>query len=198
LLTGGIGVAILLAIVQAQTLKLSPQEWSRAKFGDRLLLSQQAAKLINNLLLPEESFFQWGHYAELYYYSGRTPPAAELRSRQLFSGWFQTERTVQLLSDLEESRPELIVLVAGHEFPQEHPVPSWIMKNYSPLSAPPCDASLGERFLFLARRDGRLQATVSPGSCLGAPALPLHGRGWYTTRDVFAQRAQPAHHLRRG
>jgi hypothetical protein len=165
-------VAALLAILQGQNFRHSPDEWSYRKFRDRLLMSRRAADLLNQVLLPGETFFQWGHHPELYYYSGRAPAAGEFRTRNLLQGTGQAERTTQLLHDLQSSRPELIILVAGHEFPLEHPVPRWIMENYETLAAQPCDAELARRFLVLARRDGRLLNEAESRPCLSASNTP--------------------------
>jgi 4-amino-4-deoxy-L-arabinose transferase-like glycosyltransferase len=168
----GIGVAaaaaVLLAAYQAQNLGLTPNEVSTMKFRDRLVLSRRGADLINRLLTPDELFFQWGHHPELYYYSGRRPAGGEFRSRHLVSGPLAEQRNAQLLRDLEANRPEMVILVAGHAFPQDHPVPRWIQQHYQPLAAAPCDTAVAQQFLFLGRRDGRLQTAVQPGACLSA------------------------------
>ncbi len=191
-------IASLLGLLQVQNFARPPEEWARVKFGPQLLLSSRAAEIINQLLTADEQFFQWGHQPELYYYTGRRPVGGEFRSRLLLHGPRQEERTARLLRELQTHRPELIVRVTDHDFPPNHPAPMWIMENYSALQTPLCDPQLAKLFLFLVRRDGRLQADVPAEPCLGATALPLHGRGWYTSRDVLAERAQPAHHLRHG
>jgi hypothetical protein len=159
-------IAALLAFVQMQAFALPPDEWAARKFGDRLLLSRRAAQLISQLVPPEERFLQWGHHAELYYYADRRPAGGEFRSRYLLDGPRRAERTAQLLADLQANPPELIVLVAGHDFPRDHPVPQWIMAHYKPLAAQPCDRDVASRHLFLARRGGRVEG-LQLGHCLG-------------------------------
>lgn len=160
-----VAVASVLALLQLQNFALSPQEWARRKFGPRLPMSQRAAELINQLLTPEQRFFQWGHHPELYYYSDRVPVGGEYRSRHLLNGPMQAERTARLLGELKAHRPELVVLVAGHEFPPQHPVPKWIAETYGELP-PACDPDLAPRFTFIARRDGRLWAATRTEPCL--------------------------------
>jgi 4-amino-4-deoxy-L-arabinose transferase-like glycosyltransferase len=162
-----VAVASLLAFMQLQNFGRPPEEWSRLKFGQRLLMSQRAAQLIDHLLAADEKFFQWGHHPELYYYSGRRPAGGELRSRHLFEGPRRHERAKRLLRDLQTNQPELVVLVAGHAFPPTHRVPRWIMDNYEQLP-PPCDQELVSRFTFFGRRDGRIQTQTQKQSCLRA------------------------------
>lgn len=159
------GVIALSAFPQVYNLSLSPDQWAEAKFGDRLILGKRAAAIVNRLLRREEKFFQWGHNIELYAYAERRPAAGEFRSGALLNGTRKAERTAQLVADLESNLPELVIVVADHEFPRDHPVPKWIIKNYRPITAQACDREIAARFVFLVRANGRLAGLID-GPCL--------------------------------
>ena len=75
---GGLLAGFLL-LAQLPSYGRPPDEWSREKFGARLLDSRAVAGVINRVLLPGETFFLWGHEAELYYYravDGPRPPSS--------------------------------------------------------------------------------------------------------------------------
>jgi hypothetical protein len=152
-----LGVALVLLGAQLPYYRLAPQEWSVAKFGGRLINSRYVASMINEVLLPGETFYEWGHEAELYFYSHRRPPGPELRSEHLLAGPRGEERSHKLVADLRSAAPELL-LVSGHfRFPLEHEVPHWLMQHYVELEpdqrAP--WAKLGYRAFY--RRGGSLE-----------------------------------------
>jgi hypothetical protein len=125
-----LAVALVLLAGQLPYYRLAPQEWSVAKFGGRLINSRYVASMINEVLLPGETFYEWGHEAELYFYSSRRPPGSELRSEHLLSGPRGAERSHKLVADLSSAAPELLLVSERFRFPLEHEVPNWLMQHY--------------------------------------------------------------------
>jgi hypothetical protein len=156
-LRAGGSLTALLLVTQLPTLGEPSQEWSRRKFGERLVRSTALAEAVDALLLPGETFFEWGHEAELYYYSGRRPPGGEFRCEHLLRGPREPERSARLLADLRREQPELVLVSAVHPFPLEHAVPSWIIANYADADASTRALLKAGDYRVLLRRGGALE-----------------------------------------
>lgn len=150
----------LLLAIQFPSLAQAPEEWSRHKFGERLVRNAETARAVDALLLPDETFFEWGHEAELYYYSGRRPPAGEFRSEYLVNGPRQPERTARLLADLARTEPQLLLISRVHPFPLDHPVPQWLLARYVDMDAAARSALSAQDYRVLVWRDGPLDARL--------------------------------------
>jgi hypothetical protein len=156
LIRSGAAVTTLLLVAQLPSLAEPPQEWARRKFGERLVRNEATARAVDAALLPGETFFEWGHEAELYYYSGRRPPAGEFRCRHLLHGPREQVRTARLLADLARTRPELVLVSLAHPFPLDHAVPQWLLANYDEGDATTRATLLAGDYRVLLRRDGAL------------------------------------------
>ncbi len=167
LLRAGAAVAAILVAIQLPSLGATPDEWSRRKFGERLLRNVATARAVDVLLLPDETFFEWGHEAELYYYSGRRPPAGEFRSEHLLNGPRAPQRTARLLADLARRKPELVLISSAHPFPLDHPVPQWLLQHYAELGRAVPGLATPD-FLVLIRRGGALEHRLLGGADVAA------------------------------
>ena len=98
--------------------------------GQRLAYNYNFAKVISNTLASDEKFFQWGQNVELYYYTRRTPPTGELRSREIHMGSRTSDRLSHTLALLIESPPEFVIVARGWHLRKSHPIENWIMDNY--------------------------------------------------------------------
>jgi hypothetical protein len=152
----GAAVALLLLAAQLPSLGETPEEWSRRKYGERLVRNAVTARAVNAVLLSGETFFEWGHEPELYYYSGRRPPAGEFRCEHLLHGPRQLERTARLLADLARERPELILVSLAWQFPLDHPVPQWLLANYLEADATTRTQLAARDYRVFIRRGGAL------------------------------------------
>jgi 4-amino-4-deoxy-L-arabinose transferase-like glycosyltransferase len=152
---GGMLAALLLAI-QLPSFGESPEEWSRQKFGERLVHNAATARILDAMLLPNETFFEWGHEAELYYYSSRRPPAGEFRCEHLLAGPRESIRTARLIADLTREQPELVLVSRVHPFPLDHPVPRWLLEHYGE-SDETGGGPMANDYRVLVRRAGALQ-----------------------------------------
>ena len=162
-------LVFLLMAAQAPYYTYPPAEWSSRKFGPRLLNNTAVAGALNRLLRPGETFVQWGHYAELYYYSGRRPPIGEFRSEYLLDGPRSAPRQARVIEDLSRQHPELLVVSRKFPFPPERPVPRWLLEHYAPF--PPALQPRGRfaEYRLYYRRGGAVAARLfSPSGKLAA------------------------------
>lgn len=155
-MTGPI-VALLLLLTQLPYYSYPPEEWSVRKFGRRLVYDAEVARRVDDLLLADETFYVWGHEAELYYYSGRRPPTPEFRSADLLAGPLEDRRVNRVLASLAHEHPELVLVSRMDAFPVEHRLPHWLLEHYVEIPD-----GLGEdlqpaRFRVFYLRGGRLE-----------------------------------------
>ena len=72
----GINVLAFLIFMQVPNFKMSADSWARAKtgYGDVFVESDRLGEILNQILLPNETFYEWGAETTLYFSSGRRPP----------------------------------------------------------------------------------------------------------------------------
>jgi hypothetical protein len=156
----GMVIAVVLLTQQLPYYRLAPQEWSIQKYGRRMVNSDAVASLINQVLLPNETFYEWGHEAELYFYSRRRPPGSEFRSEHLLSGPREQERSRKLVADLASNAPELLLVSDHFRFPLQHPVPQWLMQHYAELAPAAANPWRAHGFRAYCRRGGHLEGRL--------------------------------------
>ncbi len=103
------------------------------EIGPRLAYNYLLSPLISQQLDSGESFLQWGHNVELYYYTGHQPPIGELRAGHILDGSRGKQRVEKVLLELKKNPPPLVILARGWKFREAHPVESWIDNNYHEL-----------------------------------------------------------------
>ncbi len=181
---GGLAVSWLL-YTHLPVLALTPDDWSRRKYGETFVLVRALSLDFKTLLLPEETFVQVGPESGLYFYTHRSPPAGPLIARHYLSGPLRDQLQALVLRDLERREPELIVVAPSHlegslASPSDAPVLRWITARYGmPASEAAVRASfprfferLGDQetpFLFFMRKGGALEARVMARSAAIAP-----------------------------
>ena len=148
--TAGVVCLVLLAL-EWPCYKLPAADWSVKKYGGIFLETEQLAGRIDKLLAPGESFYEWGSESGLYFTSGRQPLSGIVFADPVLSGPEAQNLCRRLLSELERSRPDLVVVNYStlHQTAPGHPMLGWLQQNYRPLA----EADL---FLLLARKDSRL------------------------------------------
>jgi len=144
--------------------RLSPEEWSRRKYGERFVDSVKMGREIGLLLKPDERFYEWGNESGLFYYSRRRPASRHWAVWAITTyGREAAERVPQeILADLERSRPELFVVhkpdyPVMQSFPQ---IARFLETGYRPL---PGGHERGP-FLLFARRGGALETRLGTGA----------------------------------
>ncbi|MEP7014212.1 MAG: hypothetical protein ABI925_02110 [Verrucomicrobiota bacterium] len=155
---GGVACAV---VVMAQVPDyLAPAEaWSYNKYGIIFLGTDQFAYRLNRLLPPGATFYEWGSETELYFSSQRRPASGILFAYPMLSGPLMDKLSQRLISDLEKSRPDLIIVGKNTlaETNPGHPVIHWFKENYRPFSET-------DLFILLARKGGTLEAASTSHS----------------------------------
>jgi|WetSurMetagenome_2_1015567.scaffolds.fasta_scaffold16739_2 hypothetical protein len=132
-----IGGALILSLLSFQipSFFLSVDEWSYKKYRNVFINSKRIATMLDKLLLPTETFFQFGAEPTLYFYSRRTAPSGILFHYPLLSPMFLEGFSQRVIKDLEQSRPELIVFDSPLEedMIKHHPLMIWIIQHYHPI-----------------------------------------------------------------
>jgi hypothetical protein len=155
------GAALLLAPVRevAAGLRQSPQEISYAKYGNYFVASADLGAQIDRMLLPHETFYEWGNETGLYFYSRRRPATGVFYNIPLMSGSGKRPLRNRVLTELSSAPPELLVVVKD-AMPLDERVTllKWLSEQYVPLPA-----GRGRRgpFLLYVRQGSRLDSVRS-------------------------------------
>jgi 4-amino-4-deoxy-L-arabinose transferase-like glycosyltransferase len=147
-------VAVLtFAFMEAPCYRDHAEVWSLKKYGATFLETDKLARRIDNMLLPNETFYEWGNETGLYFTSKRRPPSGITFVYPIQEGPFATALSARLLGDLQETKPEILVLSrpALDRIGAAGSVILWCKQNYRLFS----DTGL---FYVLARKGGRLDA----------------------------------------
>jgi hypothetical protein len=100
--------------------------------GANFVASKKLAPLINQILAPEEYFFNIGMENGLYFYSKRRPPSGQTWIYYYIDGPLSELLTKRLLTDLKE-KPPVLILMTNYIFPK-HQIWQWLLDRYQPLS----------------------------------------------------------------
>jgi len=156
---GGAIVLGWLLVLEAPLYRLSPDDWSREKYGEAFVESRDLGREIAAMLEPGETFYQWGNETGLYFESGLRPTSGITFIYPLFGSRLSPELETRLLHDLRQRPPDLFVLnmASYRDWMQTHPVMRWTGPLYRPA---PGDPRRG-RFVLLVRRGSRLEARLT-------------------------------------
>jgi 4-amino-4-deoxy-L-arabinose transferase-like glycosyltransferase len=148
--TAGFFIVIMLCI-EAPYYTVPAKMWSVRKYGGVFLATDSLARSINRVLLPNETFYEWGNETGLYFTSGRRPPSGVFFAYPMQGGPFSVALTQRVRMDLEQAKPELLVVQweAMKKVGAALPLLEWCKQNYRWA----CDTKM---FLILVRKGGRL------------------------------------------
>lgn len=139
--------------------KISPEEWSRKKYGKLFVESKDMGEEIRRILKAGETFYEWGAESGLYYYSRQSPPSGVMCYWHLHGWPYGLHLSNRVVKDLERTQPELFLipkrLVPEVIFP--NPVLSWFSTRYRPFSQ-------HWSFILFARRGGQLERRLGEDS----------------------------------
>jgi 4-amino-4-deoxy-L-arabinose transferase-like glycosyltransferase len=146
---------VLLAAKEIPYYRMSPDQWSREKYGDIFIEDGRTAGFIKTLLASGETFYEWGNETDLYFLTGCRPPSGVFYAYPLTQGPLRERLTQRTLAQLEKEKPELFVFNGGFFGPTaDNPaILSWFKARYEKI---PGNAVLGP-YLFLARKGGLLE-----------------------------------------
>ena len=146
------GVAITtLACVEAPYYRVPAKMWSVRKYGGVFLATDTLSQDLNHLLLPGETFYEWGNESGLYFNTGRRPPSGIFFSYPMQDGPLAKTLSRRVLSDLESAKPEMMVVAFEAKRRPDSAVElvDWCKENYRPVYET-------KMFLLLVRKGGRL------------------------------------------
>jgi len=139
-----------LVILQAPYYNAPPEVWSLKKYGGIFVDTEQLGNEIPELLLPNETFYEWGKESGLYFTSGRRPPSGIIQAEPLLDGPLARSLCRRLIHDLNLIRPDLIVVSNEiYRQAQGHPVMNLIEAHYRQFSR-------RQSFLLFARKGSLL------------------------------------------
>ena len=157
---GGAALVVLLAHT-LPSYGLPADDWSVIKYGPIFVEERTVARRIDALLLPGETFYEWGSEVGLFFESRRRPPTA-------FSVWPVVDGPAarrlgaRVRADLDRDPPEIFVVAKWTQvyIQGRHPVLDFLAANYRPLR----DQDPQSAFLLFARRGGALEQRLAVAS----------------------------------
>lgn len=142
-----------LAFMEAPYYRVPAEIWSVKKYGGVFLATDNLARGINHLLLPGETFYEWGNESGLYFITGRRPPSGIIFAYPMQDGPLASALSERVRDDLERTKPELLVVHwdAMKKVSFALPLLNWCKQNYRPFY----DTKI---FLLLVRKGGRIDS----------------------------------------
>jgi 4-amino-4-deoxy-L-arabinose transferase-like glycosyltransferase len=129
---------------------LSSEEWSRRKYHGGFFIQERAlAHEVDALLQKDETFYEYGREAGLYFHSKRHPPCG------IIAGPTYNIFAKREITQLEQTQPEMLVVCTA--YPLDSPVISWLMPRYTIF---PHHHERG-KFILLVRRGGKLEKRLN-------------------------------------
>ena len=169
------GVALVGALLAEElpNYTIPADEWSEIKYGSEFVNDAFIAHVIDEMLKPEETFYQMADETEFYAVSKRRPPSSILGVYGLYRGSMAPKFRRMMLNDLEKSKPDLLVVsrVAAYVFHDDPNITRFIRENYGLirsqnftrlleyLASRGCD----REFIFLTRNGSDLEKRVAQG-----------------------------------
>lgn len=127
----------IVVMLEAPYYRLPPEAWSVEKYGDIFVRTDRLASKIDKMLPPGATLYEWGNETGLYFTSGRRPPTGlTFAYCPTLAGPLAVQLAHRLISDLQRSKPELVVVeveTMAHT-PAQHPIQRWLAENYRPFS----------------------------------------------------------------
>jgi hypothetical protein len=139
--------------------RLSPEEWSRWKYGDVFIESAAVGRRVADLLVPGETFYEIGNETGIYFTSRCRPLSGIFYSYPVFDGPLAAPLSERVLKDLERAPPELLIIMKGEDSAERanHPVVRWFAGRYRPAPGESPSAT----FRFWVRREGTLESRLA-------------------------------------
>jgi hypothetical protein len=149
----------LLAILYPQVtwLKLNGKQRAQRKYGDFYMWSLDAARDVDAILLPDETFYAWTDEAYVYAVAHRRPPAVGLWKMHTTYGPLWEWLTQRTLDELKHHPPELFIHY-GPLVTSDHPIQVWSLEHYAPL---PGENNRHFPLLFYVRKGGALERRLA-------------------------------------
>ncbi len=151
-----VGAAVLAALLvhEVPFYMIPAREWPERAYPawDSIFLSaDNLGKEIDTLLKPDETFYEWGAEAGLYFTSKRMPPTRAFFMYPLRGGPLVDKMTDEVISDMKKKKPELFILsMNSFRWGTNRRLLNWFGENYVFLFR------YDKNFIVFCRRGGRL------------------------------------------
>ena len=153
----GMAVILLIFVLQSRYFLIPSKEWARLKYGELFVETQQVGRVINDVLKPDETFFNWGLDSGLYFYSQKPiPSGAGIWLLIVMGGPLTSEFIPKIQEDLRSSDPELLI-VSDYLPKRKHPLFQWLMERYEIFP----DNSPYKPFEMYYRKGGALEKRIA-------------------------------------
>jgi 4-amino-4-deoxy-L-arabinose transferase-like glycosyltransferase len=162
-----VGAVVLVVTLSYQVpgYRTPARQWPLVKYGPEgvyFIESVNLGRAIGAALEQDETFYEWGSEAGLYFYSQKRPPSGVMMAYPLLREPTAESFTRRVLDDLEREKPELFValrpllrVTEADTAALGYPIVRYLRAHYEPL---PWNPSF-ESFALFARRGGRLHRT---------------------------------------
>ena len=143
-------VCLVVALIELPSYRTSAEGWSIEKYGDIFVKTDRLARQLPRVLLPNETFYEWGNESGLYFERRQSPPSGVIFAYHVLRGPMVEELSNRLLRDLNRAKPDLVVADSWTlSQSANHPVTNWIVGNYRPFAQT-------DRFVLCARKGSAL------------------------------------------
>ncbi len=162
-LIGRLAVAAGFIFAIAQQLKfyqIPGEQWADAKDFGNFSEQYRLADRMRATLRPGETFWNFGQDTTLYFATGQSPPTGLIYLDPLKSGPNTGQYWHRLMNQLNETRPDLIVLTRSQYWTvgTDTPVFPWMDQNYETVGVDPAFPS----YALLVRKDSELRNRLRP------------------------------------
>jgi len=160
-LVHGAGVLVLLLLLfhELPFYQIPAKDWSKKKYGDQFITSERLGKELNQLLKPEETFYEFGNESSLYFYSQRSPLTGIVFAYPLLQKPFAAKYSQRVVAELEKAPPDLFIInqPVAMDAGSCHPVVRWFSTRYLPLPKNPVRGP----FKLFVRRGSELEKRLN-------------------------------------
>jgi 4-amino-4-deoxy-L-arabinose transferase-like glycosyltransferase len=155
----GVAVIVLMLAEQLPLYQVSPEAWSRLKYGELFVREQKLGRELGALLGPGETFYEWGAETGLYFESKHSPPSGAFYVFPLLAGPAAMPLASRAVADLDRHPPMMFVVNRGVLFEGRlrHPVLDWAQPRYVALAG----TSDRGTFVLFVRRGSRLDVSLA-------------------------------------
>jgi hypothetical protein len=163
-LTHGVGVLVLLLFLfhELPFYQIPAEDWSKKKYGDQFITSERLGKELNQLLKPEETFYEFGNESSLYFYGKRRPVTGFVFAYPLLQKPFAAKFSQRVVAELTKAPPDLFIInqPIAMDAGKCHPVIQWFSTRYLPFPKNPVRGP----FKLFARRGSELEKRLNQQS----------------------------------
>jgi 4-amino-4-deoxy-L-arabinose transferase-like glycosyltransferase len=134
-LAAGTIVVAILAAYELPSFLVPANDWSRMKYGEVFVTEKLLAGELDEILKPNETFYEYGSEPGLYFYTKRRPVSGVIIAYPLYEGPLSARFSRRVTAALESASPDLIILAV--QYPLSQHVANFINRHYRVMSDKP-------------------------------------------------------------